>query len=210
MESNKNIVAVVISPAKDAHKREAKGFSLSEIKEVGKTPELLRALNINVDYFRRSKHESNIEQLKKLKPVGKKIKKKKPYVFKEKKRTPFKPKVEKKLRKKPIKVEKTEEKPKITKKAPPSKKEKKEIKEVEEVEIKPAKKEKKEKSKSDKTKLTSLTGLGPAAAKKLEELGVSCVEELIKENPGELAALIKGLSEERISKWCDEGKEMLK
>jgi len=203
MENNKNIVAVVISPAKDAHKREAKGFSLSEIKEAGKTPELLRALNVNVDYFRKSKHELNVEQLKKLKPVSKKVKKKKPYVFKEKKRTPFKPKVEK-VRKKPAKVEKTEEKPKITKKAPPPKKE------IEEVELKPAKKEKKEKSKSEKTKLTSLTGLGPSAAKKLEGLGVSCVEELIKENPGELAALIKGLSEERISKWCDEGKEILK
>ena len=206
MENNKNIVAVVISPAKDAHKREAKGFSLSEIKEAGKTPELLRALNVNVDYFRRSKHDLNVEQLKKLKPVSKKAKKKKPYVFKEKKRTPFKPKVEK-VRKKPAKVEKTEQKPKITKKAPPPKKE------IEEVELKPAKKEKKEKKvklKSEKTKLTSLTGLGPAAAKKLEELGVSCVEELIKENPGELAPLIKGVSEERLSKWCDEGKEMLK
>ena len=210
MENYKNTVAIVISPAKDAHKREAKGFSLSEIKEAGKTPELLRALNIDVDYFRRSKHESNIEQLKKIKPVSKKVKKKKPYVFKEKKRTPFKPKVEKKVRKKPAKVEKTEIKPKITKKAPPPKKE---IKEVEEVELKPAKKEKKEKSKkskSDKTKLTSLTGLGPAAAKKLEGLGVTCVEELIKENPGELAPLIKGISEDRISKWCEEGKEMLK
>jgi len=206
MENNKNIMAVVISPAKDAHKREAKGFSLSEIKEAGKTPELLRALNINIDYFRRSKHESNIEQLKKLKPVSKKVKKKKPYVFKEKKRTPFKPKVEK-VREKPAKVEKTEQKPKITKKAPPPKKE---IEEVEVVELKPAKKEKKEKLKSEKTKLTSISGLGPAAAKKLEELGVSCVEELIKENPGELAPLIKGISEERISKWCDEGKEMLK
>ncbi len=206
MESNKNIMAVVISPAKDAHKREAKGFSLSEIKEAGKTPELLRALNVNVDYFRKSKHELNVEQLKKLKPVSKKVKKKKPYVFKEKKRTPFKLKVEK-VRKKPAKVEKTEQKPKITKKAPPPKKE------IEEVELKPAKKEKKEKKeklKSEKTKLTSLTGLGPAAAKKLEELGVSCVEELIKENPGELAPLIKGVSEERLSKWCDEGKEMLK
>lgn len=205
MENNKNIMAVVISPAKDAHKREAKGFSLSEIKEAGKTPELLRTLNVSVDYFRRSKHESNIEQLKKLKPVGKKVKKK-PYVFKEKKRTPFKPKVEK-VRKKPVKVEKAEQKPKITKKAPPPKKE------IEEVELKPVKKEKKEKKeklKSEKTKLTSLTGLGPAAAKKLEELGVSCVEELIKESPGELAPLIKGVSEDRLSKWCDEGKEMLK
>jgi len=206
MVNNKNTVAVVISPAKNAHKREAKGFSLSEIKEAGKTPELLRALNINVDYFRRSKHELNVEQLKKLKPVSKKVKKKKPYVFKEKKRTPFKLKVEK-VRKKPAKVEKTEQKPKITKKAPPPKKE------VEKITVTPAKKEKKEKLKPEKTKLTSLTGLtglGPAAAKKLGELGVSCVEELIKENPGELAALIKGLSEERISKWCDEGKEMLK
>ena len=207
MENNKNIVALVISPAKDAHNRRAKGFSLSEIKEAGKTPELLKALNVNIDYFRKSKYESNIELLKKLKTVKKAIKKK-PYVFKEKKRTPFKPKLEK-VRKKPATIEKKEEKPKITKKAPPSKKE---IKEEEVVELKPAKKEKKEKSKSEKTKLTSLTsikGLGPAAAKKIKELGVSCVEELIKENPKELAALLKGISEERISKWCEEGKEML-
>jgi predicted flap endonuclease-1-like 5' DNA nuclease len=205
MENNKNIMAVVISPAKDAHKREAKGFSLSEIKEAGKTPELLRALNVSVDYFRRSKYESNIELVKKLKPV-KKVIKKKPYVFKEKKRTPFKPKVEK-VKKKPAKVEKTEQKPKITKKAPPPKKK---IEEVEVVELKPAKKEKKEKLKSEKTKLTAISGLGPAAAKKLEELGVSCVEDLIKEKPGDLAPLVKGISEERISKWCNEGKEMLK
>ncbi|MHA1460920.1 MAG: helix-hairpin-helix domain-containing protein [Promethearchaeota archaeon] len=207
MENYKNTVAIVISPAKDAHKREAKGFSLSEIKEAGKTPELLRALNVSVDYFRRSTHVDNVEQLKKLKPVGKKGKKKKPYVFKEKKRTPFKPKVEKKVRKKPVKVEKTEIKLKITKKAPPPKKE------IDEVELKPVKKEKKEKKeklKSEKTKLTSLSGLGPSAAKKLEAIGVSCVEELIKENPGELAPLIKGISEERISKWCEEGKELLK
>ncbi|GAI97663.1 unnamed protein product, partial [marine sediment metagenome] len=31
-----------------------------------------------------------------------------------------------------------------------------------------------------------------------------------KENPGDLAPLIKGVSEERLGKWCDEGKEMLK
>ena len=49
MENNKNIVAMVISPAKDAHLRKGKGYSLSEIKEAGKTVELLRDLNMDID-----------------------------------------------------------------------------------------------------------------------------------------------------------------
>jgi ribosomal protein L13E len=75
MENNKNFVATIISPAKDAHLRKGKGFSLLEIKEAGKTVELLRDLNVNVDFFRKSKYETNIEVLKKLKPVSRKAKK---------------------------------------------------------------------------------------------------------------------------------------
>ncbi len=199
MENNKNIVAMVISPAKDAHLRKGKGYSLSEIKEAGKTVELLRDLNVDIDFFRKSKHETNIEELKKLKPVSKKIKKKKPYEFKEKTRTSFKPKVEK-AKKKPVKAKKVTQEPKVIKKAPPPKKEK--VKK----EQKPAKKEL---PTSETTKLGSLSGLGPATAKKFEELGVTCVEELVNEDPAELAALIKGVSEERITNWISECKELL-
>jgi len=165
MENKKNIVAMVISPAKDAHLRKGKGFSLSEITESGKTVEILRDLNMDIDFFRKSKYETNIKELKKLKPVSKKTKKKKPYEFKEKARTAFKLKVEK-AKKKPAKITET-------------------------------------------TKLTSLSGLGPATAKKFEELGVSCVEELVDEDPAELASLIKGVSEERISNWISECKDLL-
>lgn len=199
MESNKKIVAMVISPAKDAHKRKAKGFSLGEIQEAGKTVELLRRLNVDIDYFRKSKHESNIEELRKLKDTGKKGKKKKPFVAKEKKRTPFKPKVSK-PEKKAVKKVVAEKPAKAVKKAPAPKKErvKKEPKPI-----------KKEILKAETTKLTSLSGLGPATAKKFEELGVSCAEELVKEDPAELASLIKGVSEERIKNWINECKELL-
>ena len=190
MEDSKNIVAMAISPAKDAHHRNGKGFSLSEIKEAGKTVGLLRELNFSIDFFRKSKHEANVEELKKLKPASKKSKKKKPYEFKEKIRTPFKPKVEK-PKKKPVKA---------VKKAPPLKKEK--VKK----EPRPAKIEL---SETGTTKLTALSGLGPATAKKFEELGVSCVEELVNEDSAELAALIKGVSEERIANWINECKELL-
>jgi predicted flap endonuclease-1-like 5' DNA nuclease len=199
MENNKNIVAMAISPAKDAHLRKGKGFSLSEIKEAGKTVELLRVLNVDIDFFRKSKHESNVEVLKKLKPVRKKTKKKKPYEFKEKKRTAFKPKVEK-AKKKPVKKKTDAQEPKATKKAPTPKKEK--VK-------KEPKSAKKESPKIKTTKLTSLSGLGPATAKKFGELGVSCVEELVNEDPAELATLIKGVSEERITNWISECKELL-
>jgi ribosomal protein L13E len=198
MESNKKIVAMVTSPAKDAHKRKAKGFSLGEIKEAGKTVELLRKLKVDIDYFRKSKHESNVEELRKLKETGKKAKKKKPFVAKEKKRTPFKPKAEKKPVKKVV-AEKPAKPTKTAKKATAPKKErvKKEPKAI-----------KKELPKADTTALTSLSGLGPATAKKFEDLGVSCAEELVKEDPAELAKLIKGVSEERIKNWIIECKEL--
>ena len=199
MENNKNIVAIAISPAKDAHLRNGKGFSLLEIKEAGKTVELLRELNIDIDFFRRSKHKVNVEDLKKLKSDSKKTKKKKPYELKEKKRTPFKPK-EEKARTKPVKAKQITPKPKVIKKAPPLKKEKvkKEPKSV-----------KKELPTTKTTKLTSLSGLGPTTATKFEELGVTCVEELVNEDPSELATLIKGVSEGRIINWINESKELL-
>ena len=197
MESNKKIVAMVTSPAKDAHKRKAKGFSLGEILEAGKTFELLRKLNVDVDHFRKSKHESNVELLRKLKDTEKKGKKKKPFVAKEKKRTPFKPKASK-PEKKPVKkivAEKPAKPTKASKKAPAPKKEPKQIK--------------KKLPEGETTALTSLSGLGPATAKKFEELGVSCAEELVKEDPAELAKLIKGVSEERMKNWIKECKELL-
>ena len=199
MSSNEKIVAMVISPAKDAHIRKAKGFSLGEIQEAGKTVELLRKLNVDVDYFRKSKHENNIEKLRKLKDTSKKAKKKKPYEAKEKKRTPFKPHVSKPKKKtvKKVVAEKPAKPTKAAKKAPAPKKEK--------VKAKP---KKKELPKEETTPLTSLSGLGPATAKKFEDLGVSCAEELVKEDPAELAKLIKGVSEERIVNWIKECKEL--
>jgi predicted flap endonuclease-1-like 5' DNA nuclease len=199
MESNKNVVAMAISPAKDAHVRQGKGFSLLEIKDAGKTVALLRELNINIDFFRKSKHEANVEILKKIQSVSKKKKQKKPYEFKEKKRTPFKP-MEEKVKKKPAKPKKVAQQPKAVKKTPPLKKEK--VKKV----AKPTKAELKA---ADTTKLTSLSGLGPTTAKKFEDLGVSCVEDLVKEDPSELASLIKGVSEDRIINWINECKELL-
>ena len=201
MSSNEKIVAMVISPAKDAHIRKAKGFSLGEIQEAGKTAELLRKLNVDVDYFRKSKHENNIEKLRKLKDTSKKAKKKKPYEAKEKKRTPFKPQVSKPKKKavKKVVAEKPAKPTKAAKKASAPKKEK--VKE----EPKPKKKEIPE---GEITPLTSLSGLGPATAKKFEALGVSCAEELVKEDPSELAKLIKGVSEEKIVNWIKECKEL--
>ena len=199
MQSNKKIVAEVISPAKDAHTRKAKGFSLGEIQEAGKTTELLKKLNINIDYFRKSKHEINIGELKKLKDTDKKVKKRRPFEAKEKKRTPFKPTVSK-PEKKVIKKVVVEKPAKTPKKATASKKEK--------VKTEP-KLKKKELPASGTTKLTELSGLGPATAKKFEEIGVSCAEELVNEDPSELASLVKGVSEERIKAWIDECKELL-
>ncbi|MBY8988186.1 MAG: hypothetical protein KGD61_07000 [Candidatus Lokiarchaeota archaeon] len=199
MENNKNIVAMAISPAKDARLRKGKGFSLSEINEAGKTVELLKDLKVNIDFFRKSKHEVNVDVLKKLKPVNKKTKKKKPYEFKEKKITAFKPIVEK-AKKKPAKVQKTTQKPKAIKKVKPLKKEKVRKESI------PTKKEL---STIETTKLTTLSGLGLTTQKKFEEIGITCVEELANEDPAELSTLIKGVSEERILNWISECKELL-
>jgi predicted flap endonuclease-1-like 5' DNA nuclease len=201
MESKKINVAKVFSPAKDAHMRKAKGFSLGEILEAGKTIELLRKLNVDIDYFRRSKHESNIEMLRKLKDTSKKVKKKKPFAAKEKKKTDFKPESEVKPSKKKTVEKIVSKKPaKASKKALAPKKER--VKE----EVKPIRKKLPE---EDTTPLTSLSGLGPATAKKFEDLGVHCAEELVNENPAELASLIKGVSEDKIATWINECKELL-
>ena len=73
------------------------------------------------------------------------------------------------------------------------------------------KKEKKEEKKEEKgTPLTKLSGLGAATEKKFQEVGVNCIEELVKEKPDELGMLISGISAERITKWINEGQERLK
>ncbi|MBD3343129.1 MAG: hypothetical protein GF353_28790, partial [Candidatus Lokiarchaeota archaeon] len=125
-------VAIVKSPARDVNYREGNGFSLSEIKEAGKSIELLKKLDIKIDYFRKSTHEQNVNALNKIENPKKKGKKREPFVKKEKK-IKKKPKVKAKPKaKKEVKPKKAEEKPK-EKKPPKSKKEK------------PAKKEKPEK-----------------------------------------------------------------
>jgi predicted flap endonuclease-1-like 5' DNA nuclease len=183
METRQKIIANVKSPAKDAHLREGNGFSLNEINQSGKSINLLKELNIKIDYFRKSAHPENIEKLKSIEVPKKKGKKREPFVKKEKKKTPFKPKTEKKVIKKPSK---------------PKKKEK----------VKPIKLEAIQKPTG--TPLTELDGLGAKTAKKFFELGVNNIEELVKENPDELGTLIQGVSTKRLIKWIKEGKELLK
>ncbi|MFW9819925.1 MAG: helix-hairpin-helix domain-containing protein [Candidatus Thorarchaeota archaeon] len=190
METKQKIIANVRSPSKDANIREGTGFSLSEIKQAGRDLNILKKMNIKIDYFRKSTHPENIEKLKSIEIPKKKGKKKDPFVKKEKKRTEFKPKKEKKIVKKPVKPAQK-----------PKKKEK----------IKPIKAEKLEKvPKPAGIPLTELSGLGAATAKKFIELGVNNVEDLIKENPDELASLIKGVSLDRLMKWIEEGKALIK
>lgn len=198
MGSKKNLVATVKSPAKDGHIREGVGFSLTEIQEAGKDINVLKALNINIDFFRKSIHPENIEKLKTLK-IESERKKKRPFIKKERKRTAFKPKTEKIVEK----VEETIEEIPVKKK--------KEIKK------KPGKKAKPEAVKVEKAPeeskgipLTELSGLGAATAKKFNALGVNSCEDICKENPEELAALIKGVSVEKLKKWIEEGKELIK
>ena len=172
---------------------------MKEIKDAGRDISQLKKLNVKIDFFRRSSYPENVEKLKTLKISGKKEKKRKPFVKKDKKTTPFKPKKEEpKVKNKEI-IEKAPKIPTVKKKAGAVKKEK----------IKPVKKEK-VKIEVIGTPLTELAGLGAATAKKFAELGVGSVEELSKEDPEELASLVKGVSVERISKWIEEGKELVK
>jgi predicted flap endonuclease-1-like 5' DNA nuclease len=194
METKQELIANVKSPAKDAHIRAGNGFSLGEIKQSGKSVNLLKDLSIKIDYFRKTIHTENIEKLKSIKIPKKKRKKREPFIKREKKRTPFKPKKEKKIRKKPIK-------PKVLPKKPAPKPKKKE-------KVKPVKLEPIPKPKG--TPLTELDGLGAKTAKKFFELGVNNIEQLIKENPDELGALIRGVSVKRLIKWIMEGKELIK
>lgn len=197
MENKPKMVALVKSPSKNAHIRKSEGFSLREIKEAGKTIDLLKKANIKIDYFRKSIYPDNIEKLKSIEVPKKKGKKREPFVKKEKKKTPFKPKIEKPKVKKVVKPKAPPKKPVVKEKPKPVKKEKLIKKEIGIKEPKG-------------TPLTDLSGLGVATAKKFIELGVNNIEELVKENPDELATLIKGVTLERIIKWIDEGKELLK
>ena len=95
--AKKKIVASVKSPARDAHLRVGQGFSLAEIKAAGKTVILLKELNIKIDYFRKTAHEWNIQQLKALKPLKRKKKEKEPYLSKEE-RIKSRQKVKKRVR----------------------------------------------------------------------------------------------------------------
>jgi hypothetical protein len=208
------IVAKIKSPAKSHNYQlqKANGFSLSEIKESGKSIQLLKDLNIKIDYFRKSAHEMNINTLKTLEVPKKEGKKRAPFVKKETKRAAFKPKAEKK-KKKPVKVKKAApEKP--TKAKIPKTKEKAPAKKKPEVEKKPkaeAKKIIKPKPAVEVggTPLIKLTGLGLTTAKKFENIGVASIEALIKEDPAELSKLIKGASEVKISTWIKEGLKLL-
>lgn len=199
MEKREILIPIVKSPAKDAHLREGSGFSLSEIKSAGYDLQTCKTLNLKIDYHRRSIHEKNVELLKSLKLSDKKVKKREPYVAKEKKRTGYKPKIKKVEKKvKPKKVEVTVEPAKKEKIAKPKK------------EKAPKKFEKVEESiPQEGIPLTELQGLGPATAKKFNEIGVSSVENLVKESPEELALLIKGCSEDRLKKWIEEGKNLI-
>ncbi|MFX1572552.1 MAG: ribosomal protein L13e [Promethearchaeota archaeon] len=194
MESKEKFIANVKSPSRGGHLRVGKGFSLNEIKQAGLTVKLLEELNIKIDHFRKSVHPENIEKLKKIEIPKKKDTKREAFVKKEKKKTTFKPKKEK-VRVKPKKV---------IEKAPKKLPVKKELKKL--------KKIKKEKEISEKkgTPLTEIPGLGDTIEKRFFDLGVNNIEELIKENPEEIAALVSGVSLKRLKKWIEEGKEIIK
>ncbi len=222
MDSKQRLISQVKSPAKDAHLREGKGFSLEEIKNAGKSVGLLKTLKINIDFFRRSSYPENIEKLKPLKVEKKK--KKKPFVKKEKRRTPFKSKMEKTKEKEvkvidkflpKIPIEAAEQKVIKKEKIKVAKIKKEKITKVKKEKVAKAKKEKAVKAKEVKetlkgTPLTELSGLGAATVKKFAELGVNNIEELCKENPEELAPLIKGVSVDKLKKWMEEGNKFLK
>jgi outer membrane biosynthesis protein TonB len=212
------IVALVKSPAKSSNYllRKGNGFSLKEIKEAGLSIQILKDMNIKIDYYRRSANQMNIETLKTLEVPKKKGKKRKPFVKKEKKRTPFKPK-EGKKKKKPTKVkEKAPEKPaakkpKAKERAPTKKKPEKEKAPAAKInEIEKALEKSKATAEKEGTPLIKLSGLGITTAKKFEGLGVTSIEGLINEDPVELAKLIKGCSEVKISTWIKEGEKILK
>jgi predicted flap endonuclease-1-like 5' DNA nuclease len=68
------------------------------------------------------------------------------------------------------------------------------------------------KRKSTKQKLISLTelhGLGSKTEEKFISLGIKSVNELVKENPSDLAKLIHGASKNTIEEWIEEGKKLI-
>ncbi|TFG24563.1 MAG: hypothetical protein EU533_01985 [Promethearchaeota archaeon] len=199
MEKREILIPIVKSPAKDAHLREGSGFSLPEIKSADYDLQTIKTLNIKIDYHRRSVHEKNVDLLKALKISDKKGKKREPFVAKEKKRTGYKPKSKTIEKKVASKREKEIVEPKKKEKVAKPKREKAPKKTVKEEE--PALQE--------GISLTELQGLGPATAKKFNEIGVTSVENLINESPEELALLIKGCSEDRLKKWIDEAKDLI-
>ena len=204
----KKTIATVKSPSREGHIREGNGFSLTEIKAAGKTIVLLKELNIKIDYFRKSTHEWNIEQLKALKPLKKKEKKKKPYSPKEERVKARHKRVVKKKKRPKEKIEVVQEIEKEDKVQPIPKKTiiEPKVKTPPKTKLAPATKATPEEI---EIPLTNLSGLGSATAKKFKELGVKNVERLIEEDPEELAMLISGVSADRIKKWVEEGKELL-
>jgi len=190
MEKKTQLVPLVKSPAKDSHLRAGKGFSLKEIKSSGISINLLKKLNIKIDYFRKTIHPENIEKLNSIKEKKAKKEKKPPFVKKEKKKTPFKPKVEKPKIKPSEVIKELPKEIKVITKGIPSKAIKEEVK-------------------IQGTPLTELSGLGATTEKKFIELGVNCIEELIKEDPKEIAQLIKGVSLKRVKSWIEEGKTLI-
>ena len=199
MVSNAEVFATVKSPSKSSDWRKAKGFSLEEIRQSGRDLTQLKELNIDIDHFRKSTYQKNIEVLKALKIDGKTKDKRKSFVPKERKRTPFKP----------MKDKPETKPPKVITKAPIEPAVKEKPKTVKKVKVKSAKAEK-AKIEEEGTPLTELSGLGAATAKKFIELGINSVEDLCKENPEEIAPLIKGVSLDRCKNWIEDGKEIVK
>lgn len=225
MEKSENtdiqVEPIVKSPSREAQLRKGRGFSLGEIKAAGKTVQNIKQLGIRIDPYRKSVLESNVEQLKKLKAVEKKGKKRPAFVRKEKKVRVRKKKVKKKVKlvedvevlsKEPAVKATPIAKQKVKAKAVPEAKEK--VEKIPKTKVTPEAKEKPKKKKKEKeeekgTSLTKLSGLGAATEKKFQEVGVNCIEELVKEKPDELGMLISGISAERITKWINEGQELL-
>ncbi|MHA2006795.1 MAG: ribosomal protein L13e [Promethearchaeota archaeon] len=198
MENKTELIATVKSPARSVHLRKGNGFSLKEIIESGRKINQLHKLGIKIDHLRKSANPENIEVLKNLKIIKKAGTKKKPFVKKERKRTSFKLKEEK-----PKEIHK-----KVAEKTPIKLTTKKGVKSTKKEKVKPTKAEK-IKVEEICTALDKLSGLGSTTAKKFIDLGVKDVETLCKENPEELAPLIKGVSVDRLKKWIVEGKELI-
>lgn len=218
----KKSIAEVKSPSREGHLRDGNGFSLAEIKAAGKTIALLKELNVNIDYFRKSMHEWNIEQIKALNPPKKKLKKKRPYLPKEE-RIKARRKAKRKVKPKeemailpeiegleivPGAVEPESIIEKKAAKTKPTPVAKAKAARVAKATAKPTL-TKTIIAKEKEIPLTKLSGLGATTSKKFKELGVNSIQELLKEDAEELSMLISGVSPERIKKWIQEGKELL-